>query len=406
MTDHTVKLGQELVRKKLATLQQVRDCVRAQADLRRHGRDVPLGQLLVARGVIPIEDLKEVLSRLNQLILFCSACRIELEVVGYSRSNEYLCNQCGAELIFSTNRPTAPEATVTPLPLDDDDGDDAEMVGRHVGGCVIRRKIASGGMGTVYEAEQINLGRTVALKVLADDLAEDEVFVRRFLLEARAAAELNHTNIIHINDAGQDAGIFYYTMEYIEGENLSQLLRRRKRISIAEALDITAQVADALDHAHRKDIIHRDIKPENIMLTPEGRVKLADLGLAKKVMGETHTTITQAGSILGTPYYMAPEQARDFARADARSDLYSLGVTLYKMLTGEVPYGGTSPIEVMMKALDGNKTPVKELVPDLSDDVSAFVDRMMHVDPRRRPASAREARDEIRQILRRLEVVG
>ncbi|MCI0652380.1 MAG: serine/threonine protein kinase [Planctomycetes bacterium] len=404
MPEHTMRIGQEVVRRKLASLEQVRDCLAAQEELRGRGQDVPLGQVLVARGVLPLEDLKEVLSSLNLLLLYCPSCQNEHRVKNYKRRNEYLCNYCSTELIFTTTRLTAP-GVVTPAPRAPAAGDKEKadpLIGRKVGGCMIRRRIASGGMGTVYEAEQINLGRTVALKVLAPDLAADENFVRRFLLEARAAAALSHINIIHINDAGQEEGIFYYTMEFVAGENLSQRLRREQRLAVPEALRITAQVADALHHAHAREIIHRDIKPENIMLTTEGRVKLADLGLAKKVMGDTQTTITQPGSILGTPYYMAPEQARDFATADARSDLYSLGVTLYKMLTGHVPFTGASPIEVMIKAFSGTKKSVAELVPEIAGEVSELVDKMMHVNPAYRFANAAEARDEILEVSARL----
>lgn len=222
--------------------------------------------------------------------------------------------------------------------------------------------------------------------------------MKRFLQEARSAAALNHTNVIHINDAGQSNGVFYYTMEYVQGENLAQRLRRRGTLPVGEALEVTDQVADALAHAHEHEIVHRDVKPENIMITPDGRVKLADLGLAKKVMDAEASTITQAGAILGTPYYMAPEQARDFRRADARSDLYSLGVTLYKMLSGRVPFEGSSPIEVMMKALEGRHPALSSFVPDLPVEVEAFVDRLMHVDPEVRYRSGRSVRTAIRHL--------
>ena len=411
MSDQTIRIGQELVRQKLATIDQIRECLATQEELRRDGRHVPIGHLLVARGMIKLEDLKECLSRLSLLALYCPSCVKQVEVRGYSRDNQYLCNDCDSELIFATTRrqdDSDPDPEPRPsraMPDDGAVGDDA-LVGRTVGGCVIRRKVASGGMGTVYEAEQVNLGRKVAFKVLADELAKDEVFVKRFLQEARAAAELNHTNIIHINDSGQEDGVFFYTMEFVEGENLNQMLRKRGHFPLDEALDITAQVADALEHAHRKDIIHRDIKPENIMITPAGKVKLADLGLAKKVMGGTHADLTMTGAILGTPYYMAPEQAKDFAHATALSDLYSLGVTLYKMLTDELPFTGSSPIEVMLRAMQGKKKSVREHQPDVPDEVSDLVDCMMHVDPARRPGTAGQLRDEVRDLLKRRRVRG
>ena len=182
---------------------------------------------------------------------------------------------------------------------------------------------------------------------------------------------------------------------------VAERLRAQKRISFAEALSITEEVARALECAHEGDVIHRDIKPENIMLGRSGEVKVADLGLAKRTLNaQSSTTITQAGSILGTPYYMAPEQARDFRSADHRSDLYSLGVTLYKMLTGRVPFDGSSPIEVMMKALEGKKIAVVQLCPEVPRKVAALVDRLMHVEPEKRYPDAAAVVQAIHKVRR------
>ncbi|MFN0059245.1 MAG: serine/threonine-protein kinase [Planctomycetota bacterium] len=413
--DVTVKLGQELVRRRLATLAQVRECLMAQDRLKREGTETSFTSVLIARGIIGLEELKVVLSNLSLLKLQCPNCSAQVRITNYNQSNEYFCNRCKGALEFADSE-APPDLPPAPVPsvvsrgsasrsAKRDSSKPDALVGRRIGGCIVRRHLASGGMGSVYEVEQINLGRTLALKVLAPDLAQDESFVRRFLQEARAAAELNHTNIVHINDAGEDQGVFYYTMEYVAGENLSQRLKREQSLTIDEALRICEQAAAALAHAHGKSVIHRDIKPENIMLAQDGTVKLADLGLAKKTMDEQTSTITQAGAILGTPHYMAPEQAKDFRTADHRSDLYSLGVTLYRMLAGVVPFDGTSPIEVMMKAIDGQKRALRELRPDVPAEVEALVDRMMHVDPRRRFKDAGVVRKAI-QSLRRHHVVS
>src|SRR5690606_16696914 len=165
-------------------------------------------------------------------------------------------------------------------------------------------RIAAGGMGVIYRATQLNLGRTVAVKILSRELSSDEAFVRRFIEEARSAAQLSHGYIVHINDVGDYHGIFYFTMEYVDGIDLKTLLKERKLLPIPLSLEITTQVARALEHAHGRGIIHRDIKPENIMITRDGAVKLADLGLAKKLSTGGADGLTQAGSVLGTPYYM------------------------------------------------------------------------------------------------------
>ncbi|HLU49005.1 MAG TPA: serine/threonine-protein kinase, partial [Planctomycetota bacterium] len=284
----------------------------------------------------------------------------------------------------------------------DDDKPDP-FVGKVLGGCKIHERIAAGGMGVIYRATQLNLGRTVAVKILSRELSSDEAFVRRFIEEARSAAQLSHGNIVHINDVGDYHGIFYFTMEYVDGIDLKTLLKERKLLPIPLSLEITTQVARALEHAHGRGIIHRDIKPENIMITRDGAVKLADLGLAKKLSTGGADGLTQAGSVLGTPYYMAPEQARDFRAVDERSDLYSLGVTLYKMITGAVPFRGRSPIEVMVRVLDGKRPSVSELREDVPPQVEAIVDRMMDPDPSRRYENAGALLRDLESVRRGLD---
>ena len=205
----------------------------------------------------------------------------------------------------------------------------------------ITRKIGAGGMGTVYEAIQTKLNRKVAVKVLADRLASDPEFLERFEREARAAAVINHPNLVQVFDFGDADGLHYSVMEYIEGENLVQRLKRTGKLPPAEALEIIAAVAEALQSAWSKQIIHRDIKPENILITIDGRVKLADLGLAKILSEESSMTMTGMG--LGSPNYMAPEQAEDAKYVDHRTDIYSLGITLLTLVTGKKPFKGNSP---------------------------------------------------------------
>jgi serine/threonine-protein kinase len=187
-------------------------------------------------------------------------------------------------------------------------------------------------------------------------------------------------------------------MEYVDGKNLRDILKVHEKLDIARSLEITIQVCHALRHAHNRGIIHRDIKPENIMITREGVVKLADLGLAKRMAAENTAGITHAGSILGTPFYMAPEQAKDFSAVDSRSDIYSMGVTLYKMITGKVPFDGRSPIEVMIKAIDGKKVPIRELR-EVPQELEEIVDRMMHKQPEKRYQQVDEALRELSRVL-------
>jgi serine/threonine-protein kinase len=199
-------------------------------------------------------------------------------------------------------------------------------------------KLGAGGMGTVFLATDVELKRRVALKVLSKDKAENPTLVKRFKAEARSAAQLEHENIVRIYDSGEADGYLYIALEYVEGNDLYRLMQKRGNIPVKRSIEIIKQTAEALKHAHRSNIVHRDIKPANLMITNDGMVKLADLGLARAIDDTTETTITRAGTTVGTVDYMAPEQARDSKAADIRSDIYSLGCTWYHMLTGKVPY--------------------------------------------------------------------
>ncbi len=202
----------------------------------------------------------------------------------------------------------------------------------------IVRRIGAGGMGTVYLAEDTLLGRTVALKVLPKERAENPILIRRFQSEARASAMLTHDNIVSVFDADQADGYLYIALEFVDGIDLHQWMKKRERIPVKRSINIIKQVAAALQHAHEKKLVHRDIKPANIMIAKDGTVKLADMGLARSIDETLDTTITRAGTTVGTVDYMSPEQAANSKHADIRSDIYSLGCTWFHMLTGSPPY--------------------------------------------------------------------
>ena len=425
-----IQLGQLLVQKRCCTLQQVNKGLATQRRLRSENRNRPLGRILVENGSISEESLKDALFEMGVLSLFCRECDLSFQPTKRVSGSPDHCPQCDGPAVFETGgvlpagtltraRGTNPTLTRSPggstsrerSPSAAGSGGGGLIasqpdtcVGKILGGCELVSKVARGGMGVVYKANQLNLGRTVAVKILSEELARDASFVRRFMQEARSAAQLNHGNVVHINDVGEYQGIYYYVMEFVDGEDLREILQREHRLDVRTALEITVQVCHALRHAHSRGVIHRDIKPENIMITLEGGVKLADLGLAKRLDAEHKAGITHAGSILGTPYYMAPEQAKDFSKVDCRSDIYSLGVTLYRMITGKVPFRGRSPIEVMIKALDGRKTPVRGFREDVGEDLEAMVDRMMHRDPQERFQRIEDALTAINPLLASLPV--
>jgi len=203
----------------------------------------------------------------------------------------------------------------------------------------IERKLGSGGMGTVFLAKDSDLKRTVALKVLAKDRAENPVLVRRFKAEGQAAAYLQHKNIVGVYDSGQIDGFLYIALEFVDGQDVLEIIRKRGVIPVKRSIEIVKQVVEALEHAYEKQIVHRDIKPSNLLIKNDGTVKLADLGLARSIDETLDTSITRVGTTVGTVDYMSPEQARNSKATDIRSDIYSLGCTWYHMLTGVPPYG-------------------------------------------------------------------
>jgi serine/threonine protein kinase len=239
-------------------------------------------------------------------------------------------------------------------------------------------KIGKGSMGVVYKARQMSVDRVVAIKILLDSLAQNREFIKRFEREAKIAARLAHNNIVNAIDAGEVDGHYFFVMEYVEGETIKDRLDKNKTFDEKESLRIVTAVAEALKHAHSRGLIHRDIKPENIILTRDGNVKLADLGLAR-ITDDEKWGLSEAGMAIGTPYYISPEQVRGQTNIDIRADIYSLGATLYHMVTGRVPYGGESPNDVMRKHVDPkvNIVPPDHLNTALSAGLGMVVETMM-----------------------------
>jgi serine/threonine-protein kinase len=246
-------------------------------------------------------------------------------------------------------------------------------------------------MATVELADDLELERRVAIKRLAENLAANDEFKRRFLREARLAARLSHPNIVAVYDVGEEDGRPYIVMEYVEGETVADLLRGRGRLEPGTAVALTLQVCAGLETAHEAGLVHRDVKPQNLLVTPSGAVKIADFGIARSVDG---TRLTQAGTVLGTAAYLAPEQAAG-ETVTAAADLYALGAVLYELLSGRPPYVADSLAELVARQQEGAITPVRELAPDVP---AATEDAVMHAlarDPQYRPPSAAALADEL-----------
>jgi beta-lactam-binding protein with PASTA domain/predicted Ser/Thr protein kinase len=247
------------------------------------------------------------------------------------------------------------------------------------------RKLGTGGMANVYLAEDQELGRRVAIKMLDDRHAQDEQFVERFRREAKNAAGLSHPNIVSIYDRGQAEGTYYIAMEYLEGRTLKELLVARGPTPLAVAIDYARQILAAIGFAHRNGIVHRDIKPHNVIVAPDGRLKVTDFGIARSVTSQ----MTEAGSIIGTAQYLSPEQAKG-APVTPPSDLYSVGIVLYEMLTGTVPFTGDTPLEIAMKHLSATPEPPSEQRSEIPHELDSIVLRALAKDPADRYQSAEE----------------
>lgn len=312
-------------------------------------------------------------------------------------------------------------------------GDRRELCGKTLGGYCFIRRIGGGATSDVFLARQESLGRNVAVKILKDALASDSVYVKRFIHEARVAAQLEHPNVARIYEAGElvdeerprrfwnfgksrgaRAKIYLFiAQEYVAGLSLSQCLRRNGPITVEQTFSILEQIASALKHASDFNLIHRDVKPENIILDPSGVVHVVDFGLARPIETNdatwTEPSLTRAGVALGTPLYMSPEQARG-QKLDSRSDVYSLGATVYHLLSGKAPFNGDTPLAVVLKHLNETPRPIRELRPDVPEELAKLIEKMLAKNPDERPDSPSALLREIKEAklayYRRLSVEG
>ena len=307
----------------------------------------------------------------------CSECQGIVEIEKNDLNSEVQCGHC-------YNVVQTPSTRLSP--------------GMLVADFIIVRELGRGGMGIVYLVHQMSLDRPAALKILADSYANDAEFVVDFIKEARAAAKLNHPHIVQAYAVGEDDSVYYFAMENIDGETMKQALTRERVIPVEQAIIITQQIAEALDYAWKEQkLIHRDIKPDNIMITSSGRAKLADLGLSRRA-GDLEDTSGDS-EVMGTPQYISPEQLTG-AAMDCRSDIYSLGATLYHLITGYFPFEGDSPSEIAKKHLEEPLTPPRQINPQIPDAVNQMICKMMAKNVRNRYQDAESLVDDLRMIRR------
>ena len=259
----------------------------------------------------------------------------------------------------------------------------------------IIKTLGEGGMANVYLAHDTYLDRNVAVKVLRGDLANDEKFVRRFQREALSATSLSHPNIVEIYDVGEDDGQYYIVMEYVDGKTLKQVLKQRGHLSVTEVIDIMLQVTDGMAHAHDAYIIHRDIKPQNIMILSNGMIKITDFGVA---IALNSTQLTQTNSVMGTVHYIPPEQANGKG-STIRSDIYSMGIMMYELLTGFLPYKGDNAVEIALKHLREPLPSVRKFDPTIPQSIENVIIKATAKNPKNRYKDAREMHDDLKTAL-------
>lgn len=255
----------------------------------------------------------------------------------------------------------------------------------------IIKAIGEGGMANVYLAYDTILDRNVAVKVLRGDLAGDEKFVRRFQREALSASSLTHPNIVEVYDVGEDNGQYYIVMEYVEGRNLKDLVKKRGKLTISEVIDIMLQITDGMSVAHDSYIIHRDIKPQNIMILENGLVKIMDFGIA---MAMNSTQLTQTNSVMGSVHYLPPEQANGKG-ATLQSDIYSMGIVMYELLTGSLPYRGDNAVEIALKHLKEPLPSIRASLPNIPQSIENIIIRATAKNPKNRYSDAREMHNDL-----------
>ena len=260
----------------------------------------------------------------------------------------------------------------------------------------IIRKVGNGGMATVYKAKCHVLNRYVAVKILKDEFTTDEEFIKRFRSEAQAIASLSHPNIVGVYDVGNEGNLYYIVMELVQGKTLKEVIQEEGKLSWKWSVNVAIQIASALETAHKNNIVHRDIKPHNIIITEEGVAKVTDFGIAKAV---SNSTITAFGTTIGSVHYFSPEHARG-GFTDAKSDLYSLGVVMYEMLTGRVPFDADTPVSVALMHIQEKPTEPILLNPSIPMSVNKIVMKAMQKEPTLRYQSASEMLKDLNMALK------
>jgi tRNA A-37 threonylcarbamoyl transferase component Bud32 len=380
--------GETVVARGLATPEQVSVCLRRQAELAGGGVFRNLGELLVEEGILSPDQVKKLVEEHDQVIMFCPKCAERYNVLKNWEGQA----KCPADsnILARTGEGAGVGVAAT---LGSGPGQGDSPIGMDTGGCRIVELIARGSMGAVYKAKHVGLNRYVAVKMLPS-VSQNPDLIKRLLFEARAVAKLEHPNIVQVYDVGFQKGYFFIVMQLLKGQTLEERMKELGRLPVPLALEVARDVAQGLEAAHAKGIIHRDLKPANIMVTEDGRSRLTDFGLAQDLENPDE----KPGLIVGTPYYMSPEQWLGH-KADERSDLYSLGVILYQMVTGRRPFEGETVNELMHQHLKTAPPSPKKIDPELSDGLTAMIRKLIAKPPKKRYPSVVEFLWDLKKVV-------
>ena len=388
----------------------LRQCVEFQKTFEAQGLSLPLGNVALNLGLATPEQVARVLAHMGTGVLRCPSCRRRFTVPDFQATRRYKCETCKAylEMVVDESLQPAPgapspaKAAPAPalppavLPFTPPGPRKDPFEGRTVGTVRIQRRIAKGGMGAVYLGEQVGDGRPVAVKILTEEFSRMPGIEGRFKREATASGRLEHPNIVSILSMEREEPFIFLVMEFVAGGSLVDLIVRERRLAPKRAVPIMVDILSGLQHAHERGVLHRDIKPGNILLTPEGRAKVIDFGLAKDA--EAQTILTLAGNVVGTPAYMAPEQAKGEGASPA-SDQYSCGILMFLMLTGKKPFEGRSLIDTLNKQIHDPLPSIRMASPDVTEELEKVVRKMTAKEPGKRYASPAEAANALRKTV-------
>ncbi|MHC4600239.1 MAG: protein kinase domain-containing protein, partial [Planctomycetota bacterium] len=388
----SLRFGKTVVDEGMASVLQVWSGIREQERSQAEGKERSLDFFLAVDGTIDTGMTLNLLRKQGKGLLVCRDCGRREIVAGDESASERSCPDCAGILL------PADQVKKTTFEAEKEAGD--PLVGQVVGGCKLEKKLGAGGMGYVYKARHLALNKPVAIKFLSEHISNEQA-KKRFLKEARTAARLEHSNIVTVHDTGIDQGKHYIVMQFIEGESVSDRLKREGPIPVMEALDIVIEAARGVAAAHHLNMIHRDMKPDNVMIDKAGAVKVADFGLAKDLTDASGITMSQQA--MGTPHYMSPEQANDARSADARADIYSLGATLYAMLSGAPPYTGSTPWAIISQHQNEPLPDIRGKNPDVPAPLALALEKMLEKDPANRHQTMDDVIEDLLERKREVE---